>query len=187
MGDLAGAVYETTVPLPLQMLTYSPEAEAALFGHVSPNKFSKFNLKRSGDTLGSAFGNGIYLAEHPSVLNSYAELIKRNGYDKLFKYDVDVPDEQLAKMLKIHRPMSEQPELIKRLAKDLSTDKVKYENPTSLLRRLRKSKDFENKMLDYGIPGIRHVDQRSMFYGPGTENLAVFDPEILKILGVSEF
>lgn len=165
----------------------SDDAEAGVFGHISPRLFSKFQID-APKSLGSAYGRGLYFAEDDRVLDSYAELLKRLYPDqKLYKYRTEIPDEQISKMLALHRPMSEQPGLVRQLADELSTKKQKHTSASSLFNRIRRSRDFENKLLEYGIPGIRHVDNRSVRYAPGSENLVVFDPELTSILDIIDY
>jgi hypothetical protein len=37
-------------------------------------------------------------------------------------------------------------------------------------------------MRDYGIPGIRYLDQGSRSQGQGTSNFVIFDPKTIEIL-----
>ena len=116
-------------------------------------------------------------------------------------YKVDLPDEQIAKMLDWDKPLSEQPEIMNYLRQ---SDVFGPNSPSwagapegAWERNLgaRTGSDFylKNKWADdqakgsamlyeAGIPGIQYLDQASRGAGEGTRNYVVFSDEIPQIL-----
>jgi len=106
-------------------------------------------------------------------------------------YTVDIPDSAIEKMLDWDKPLSEQPEILKKLDDalvlypyDAKTGKDIYQaiarnnhplgghNPEAASRLLNEA----------GIPGIKYLDQGSRGVGNGTRNFVVFDDTIPKIV-----
>ena len=102
-------------------------------------------------------------------------------------YSVDLPDEQIAKMLHWDKPLSDQPAIKKIL--DSFRDKPFPDNWTggqayqSLARNPAIADQASEHLLNNGVPGIKYLDQGSRGAGAGTHNYVVFDPSNLKILG----
>ena len=164
----------------------------------------------------------IYLKKQSSkwvgmLPNAFREL-KKFGVktDDLFTenkghfYTVDLPDEHIAKMLDWDKPLSEQPESVRKVLesmgeqelvlatnhgwplKDTSiiwrkTGRDLYEG---LARRIRQrgfpdefAKPQASEMLnEMGIPGIKYFDGGSRAGGKGTSNFVIFDGDTAKIL-----
>ncbi len=111
-------------------------------------------------------------------------------------YQVNIPDQHAAKMLDWDKPLSEQPEVLNKLAK-LGVYKEDFrtmglsQDPTGgdiyqMLFNDRNSRFFgsqaqvSKELQDLGIPGIKYLDQGSRIAGQGTRNFVVFDPAILE-------
>ena len=110
-------------------------------------------------------------------------------------YKVDLPDEQIAKMLDWDKPLSEQPESVRNILSGIVEQKrAEYPNlnadPTgNIIYQMiggnlgttaqKQASDFLNQS---GIPGIQYLDQASRGAGEGTRNYVVFSDEIPKIL-----
>lgn len=111
-------------------------------------------------------------------------------------YKVDIPDEQIPKMLDWDKPLSKQsPEI-----QDLLKDKAGFfgdENVGVALSRANNNKlfggdligkneatpkDISNYFSSIGITGIKYLDEGSRSAGKGTSNFVVFDPATVKIL-----
>jgi hypothetical protein len=138
-----------------------------------------------------------------------------NNFDELVKgktgttYEVDIPDEHIAKMLDWDKPLSQQPEIKRALkgAFDKANAAFKGDQGNSTkaesLARLRMVLEDSNstgqkvyetlhsveghgsanasKFLNkLGIPGIKYLDQGSRTAGQGTRNFVVFDTDIVK-------
>ena len=118
-------------------------------------------------------------------------------------YKVDLPDEQIAKMLDWDKPFSEQPQSVQdAITKYWSENRV-YGDPTKLtgegiygsvqghvlgnrgsdIANRSASQEAASMDLNYmGIPGIQYLDQASRGAGEGTRNYVVFSDEIPQIL-----
>jgi hypothetical protein len=106
-------------------------------------------------------------------------------------YKVDLPDEQIAKMLDWDKPWSQQPEAVRKAidtsalekfynTKDLSASQVMFH-----LNQGRTPADSAEYLRSLGIPGIRYLDGGSRTAGAGSSNYVVFpgNEGLLKILG----
>ena len=116
-------------------------------------------------------------------------------------YEIDVPDEDIAKMLDWDKPLSEQPESVRRqlLALEDKMDGTFWDNDLQALESLkgkmsdrtftgedllgdlgevfghatgRETSEYLNSI---GIPGIKYYDQGSRGAGEGTRNMVLFD------------
>ena len=118
-------------------------------------------------------------------------------------YKVDLPDDQIAKMLDWDKPLSEQTpyvqkiinEEIKRIGGSASTGERAYKelmfdarmqgnkSASSAMRSNEEAIATSNRLRELGIPGIRYLDQGSRAGGQGTSNYVVFEDQIPKIIG----
>lgn len=97
-------------------------------------------------------------------------------------YKVDIPDEDVAKMLHWDKRLSEQPEHVKQA--------LDFRNRFSPLQHEMLPRDVipfstpedTAALVKAGIPGIQYLDQGSRVTGEGTRNFVVFDPSNVKIL-----
>ncbi len=116
-------------------------------------------------------------------------------------YKVDLPDEQIAKMLDWDKPLSQQPEAVQKLAKEFNltrnasnTGESKgsyiYQNLATRLAEppFNERSPFSSgapiasaKLKELGIPGIRYLDQGSRGGVKGTSNFVVFPGEENKL------
>jgi hypothetical protein len=140
--------------------------------------------------------------------------IKKYWQDELSRlkpsmYQVDIPDEHIAKMLDWDKPLSQQaPEVQKKLApllKSLEGKGYYITEASGTARRFDPKTSTGAALIDalklemhqpgqghldraavsaalnkLGIPGIKYLDQGSRTAGKGTSNYVVFDPKILK-------
>lgn len=125
-------------------------------------------------------------------------------------YKVDIPDEAVANMLLWDKPLSEQPEAVKRGLERIGIGSTKpvdqmsddellgalgaFENTLGkgeatgqkLYKELQSFQGSDRRASDYlksvGIPGIRYLDQGSRDAGQGTMNTVLFDDALVKIL-----
>ena len=107
-------------------------------------------------------------------------------------YKVDLPDEQIAKMLDWDAPLSKQPENVQAALKKMDVEKVQqfYKSPDMPMSQVihhmnqQASPEKISKFLSQqGIPGIRYLDRGSRSAGKGTSNFVVFDPAHMNIIG----
>jgi hypothetical protein len=188
--DLQKGNYGSAALNSLGLLPFVPALGGITAFHGSPYKFDKFDLlnakKGSGVNL---FGKGIYLTDNPNVAKSYAG---ENGY----LYKVDLPDNQLEKMIPYMQPIKNQSEKVKGLANKYNSELQKImelqnlKNPneqvlnvedlytSDLFRAMGKlNKEAEPKLIEEGIPGVHYQN-----IGGNAKNYTVYDPSILKIL-----
>ena len=118
-----------------------------------------------------------------------------NAHSTLYK--VDLPDEQIAKMLDWDKPLSQQPEAVKPVLKAmLEKARKSFQqidpagDPTAgqvhhlyAQHRGGNAVAVAQELRAAGIPGIRYLDQGSRSGGKGTSNFVVFDDSIPKIIG----
>lgn len=117
-------------------------------------------------------------------------------------YKVDIPDDQIPKMLDWDKPLSEQPKSVQdALAKydfDLYNPKGGDYDPSetgsSIYQRIATTLAYRNPdvstvykqssdvLNNLGIKGIRYLDEGSRVEGKGSSNFVVFDPTDVKIL-----
>lgn len=106
-------------------------------------------------------------------------------------YKVDLPDEQIAKMLDWDKPLSEQPEAYKAIENYARETQGNQENAMRMLEgktageaySMWKQPEYVSQFLnEQGIPGIQYLDQASRGAGDGTRNYVVFSDEIPQIL-----
>jgi hypothetical protein len=109
-------------------------------------------------------------------------------------YKVDIPDQDIPKLLNWDVPIKDQPEmysLIKNNIKDADIRKTFENNAKSgitgsnaYLNYIGGKTDAEksNNALQLGIKGIKYLDEASSKAGKGINNFVVFDPSEVKIL-----
>lgn len=143
----------------------------------------------------------------PVIEKSISDLVNKGNV-----YEIDLPDEQIARMLDLDKPLSKQPVAVQSYLKDafnpyrdqLTAKDIGGNEPTGslILNRLqelmsegRRADVFTNsenlgarnasqELLDAGIPGIRYMDEASRGQGQGTSNFVVFpgNEDMLTIL-----
>ena len=130
--------------------------------------------------------------------------IKANEGQPGSLYKVDLPDEQIAKMLDWDKPLSEQAPEIQELARNLDISNAIGRNK-GVMQAWREGRDVgitprgehlyeslagsgkyqpqaSQTLYEAGIPGIQYLDQASRGAGEGTRNYVVFSDEIPQIL-----
>jgi hypothetical protein len=170
-------------PMPMNTAT-GGQAGAVVF-HGSPHKFDKFDSSKIGTGEGSqAYGHGLYFADSKDVAKTY----QPSELGSMYK--VNLPDEQIARMLDWDKPWSQQPESIRKAidaralekfyqTKDLPVSQVLYhaanaQSPEAIAKYLN----------SVGVPGVRYLDKGSRTAGAGSSNYVVFpgNEGLLKIL-----
>ena len=123
-------------------------------------------------------------------------------------YEVDIPDSAIEKMLDWDKPLSEQPESVRKALEDggvlnrlqdeinkalkrpsghLTAEAFKETNMTGgdlyganfMGATPKEASEYLNSL---GIPGIKYFDGSSRASGEGTRNFVVFDDKIVKVL-----
>ena len=151
----------------------------ALVFHGSPHKFDRFDSSKIGTGEGAqAYGHGLYLAENPKTAAAYSDTAK-NSFAGGYTYKVDLPDDQIAKMLDWDKPLSQQPEIVRKVLSELRISDSEIDG----FKELSRTPEGVAMLKSAGIPGIKYLDQGSRSSGKGTYNFVVFDDSIPKIVG----
>jgi hypothetical protein len=144
--------------------------------------------------------NTVYYAKqaaknNPAVLARLEEMGRdvKFGYEKNpgYLYTLDLPDEMIDRMLDWDKPLSEQPEAVRKALKDAyRADWLGDESKQTgqdLYKRMGKMHGDDiaavsRDLRDIGIPGIRYLDAGSRGKdGTGTRNFVVFPGEEKKV------
>jgi predicted GNAT family acetyltransferase len=123
-------------------------------------------------------------------------------------YKLDIPDDQIAKMLDWDKPLSEQPQVLQDIARKSDLTGMKKGNRTRRMMEMWRDgteptyapatghtfynslsnygqesvPELSQKLYEAGIPGIKYLDQVSRTGGQGTSNFVLFADDIAKIL-----
>jgi hypothetical protein len=165
-------------------------------GHFSESQERVIKALEADDWLGFDYpSQAISAAYHPKLVDNYdpspelVEAVKNAGY----LYKIDVPDEDIAKMLDWDAPLSEQPESVRNALNRLQEHADLPRGFGSAVKAARQRPRFDGNdlyaemikilpqekisaMLDeVGIPGIKYYDGGSRSAGEGTRNMVLFD------------
>lgn len=186
-------------------------------GYFDPSELEHLNVRsamRSGDldkAINLARQYGKPDSDYPETAAKAArdlarlEAIKQSGGAQTNPgafYKIDLPDEQIAKMLDWDKPLSQQPEAVRVAAMDLGLPKTAtgkdiynaFSNSARDAAIARGNKagttlsasqaSASADLRGFGIPGIRYLDQGSRGAGQGTSNFVIFpgEEELLRIL-----
>lgn len=138
-------------------------------------------------------------ATNPDAVKHYQNLLLDLDKHKVLNeqkgnvYKVDIPDQNIPKMLDYDKPIKDQPELYELIKNNIQDPSTKnsfiynankgisganaYQNYISGKGAAKKSENA----LNMGIKGIRYLDRGSREKG-GTSNFVVFDPTDVKLL-----
>jgi hypothetical protein len=127
--------------------------------------------------------------------NSFLEISKKNLQDlqdmkagvpenKGAFYEIDLPDEQIAKMIDFDKPLIQQSKEIQALAKQYGLTDADHLGGDLIAAMDAKRPAGAEAMRQAGVPGIRYFDQDSRGAGAGTSNFVVFpgNEDLLTIL-----
>lgn len=113
------------------------------------------------------------------------QLLNEGAFEPGQLYKVDLPDEQIARMLDWDKPLSQQ----SRQVQEFFSDYSRPPGPDTLLGDWLKPRISEGSLIDLdlakaGVPGIRYLDGFSRDVGKGTSNFVVFpgNENMLRIL-----
>jgi hypothetical protein len=175
--------------------------------HGSPHLFDKFDMGKIGSGEGAqAYGHGLYFADNPAVAKVYGEATgkvqhkstgevvdSRNvpigkmteyGPQTGHTYKVDLPDEQIGKMLDWDAEVMTLPFEVRQLLKKAGAKIADYHpNSQKVGDVLPRTPEASRILKEAGIPGIKYLDAGSREAGKGTSNYVVFDDQIPKIIG----
>ena len=172
----------------------------------TPEETAAANLLDAGGKFSLARNRIQNQYGKPDAILRDLDNLEKNGaklVDPGNLYKVDIPDEHVAKMLDWDKPLSEQPESVRKAVKELldfhqpsgsvvnanrNTGYARFDQDVTgaqakeLLELKLGKGGVEKALKDAGIPGIKYLDQGSRQGGKGTHNFVVFDPEQVKIL-----
>ena len=171
--------------------------------YFNDNTFKKDILK----IIQGTDRNGVVTDE---VINILRRLDKTMPKPSGYLYKVDLPDEQIAKMLNWDKPFDKQhPEVQQALVniansedegskmlklmqdgnpsgkdifRSLLTEPQLIDSPSGWIS-VDNKKEISELLQTEGVPGIRYLDQGSRAGGAGTSNFVVFDPAHMNIIG----
>lgn len=152
-----------------------------------------------------------YAKQKASAYQNLIDTAKKSDVDYTGSgmfYEIDLPDEQIARMLDWDKPLSEQPNVLKALETHPTMGKeslgwkgapeglwkkaMSLPSKTGewLYREMQGNNPIETSeaLRQAGIPGIRYLDQGSRGTGQGTSNFVVFpgNEDLLRILKRNE-
>lgn len=178
-------------------------------GRLNAHANAQRLVNLSGDPKYAADDIKFVLESNPdspqkSLLEKTLKYIESGEYAKPLEnkgnlYKVDIPDEQIPKMLDWDKPIAQQnkeildilknePAILADLANGKSLDKLTGEQAYQAIAstfdvgQAEAYKLASEYLNSKGIPGIRYLDEGSRATGKGTSNFVVFDPKTVKIL-----
>jgi hypothetical protein len=130
--------------------------------------------------------NGLYAAQ-PELADEIVRLLRTKQLGDVsedagkYLYKVDLPDEQIAKMLDWDKPLSQQAPEVQKVIKTykganwwtVNKDRVTGAKLTREIQG-KAPTEFSSALADMGVPGIRYLDGGSRSAGQGTSNYVVF-------------
>lgn len=139
--------------------------------------------------------------ENPNVLKNIVSDFRNQSQGNIYK--VDIPDQDIPKMLDWNKPFNKQTTEVQNSIKKMWKENNIYGDPTKLngegiygsiqaqvlgntvSRGINRNAASEAASMDlnhYSIKGIKYLDEMSREAGQGTSNFVVFDPTNVKIL-----
>ena len=197
-------------PKPAGALGMSGGGKGITAYHGSPHDFDKFDMGKIGTGEGAqAYGHGLYFAENEGVARNYRDALARGPADDPVKppgrmYEVRInaePDD----FLDWDKPLIQQSEAARTAlapildvaskspvfgreimegTPDIATIRAAYRQATGAANNPPppSTLDFEKRLREAGIPGIRYLDQGSRGVGEGSRNYVVFDDKMVEIM-----
>ena len=171
----------------------------------APNRETEFIIRAKEATANDEAAKQFLQKRLASASDDVKPYLQKalNNFDS-FKagnvYKVDIPDQDIPKMLNWDKPIKEQKSIMQALKKaskqkdEFANNILKYDlvdEPTLLGKDLYDKLNYqfgENQSLSsdylskFGLKGIKYLDEGSRGTGKGTSNFVVFDPKEVKIL-----
>ena len=162
--------------------------------HGSPHSFDKFSRGETAHTGqgGAAYGSGVYISNHRKVAEHYRDMDKTK---KGTLYHIKVKADP-GKMMHWDKPVSEQPDHVKKVLKSTDYDFSKHEDPparhvfhhlrqsfaASGASRQESSSLASQHLQDHGVHGITYEgDTKVKLKNDKPTNHVIFDPKHIEI------
>lgn len=128
-----------------------------------------------------------YAKQKVGAYNSLLDAAKKSDVDYTgtgMFYEIDLPDEQIARMLDFDKPLMQQSKEIQSLARQYGLTDADHMGGDLIAAMDAKRAAGAELMRQAGVPGIRYLDQGSRGTGEGTSNFVVFpgNEDLLTIL-----
>ncbi len=142
------------------------------------------NLAKVGESTGTNQGHGFYSAESPDIAKGFGKNL----------YKVDIPDEQIPKMMDWYKPLSEQPQEVQKALKNIgiTSENVTGQDIYKFMPEHMQAQGFSRRpteaevskyLNENGIKGIKYENfQIKGGKGADTNNYVSFDPAEIKLL-----
>jgi hypothetical protein len=147
------------------------------FEPTEANPLGEFDASKIGTGEGAqSYGHGVYLAQAPSVAQNFRP--KDQSIGGLYK--ADLPDEMIDRMLDWDKPLSQQPEIYKKVLGDKGWRKRLENRSDTQVGEMTGEELYRmghDQTARLGIPGIKYSDASSR----GTSNFVVFPGEEKKV------
>ena len=153
--------------------------------------------KKTAINQSKASSNEFVTSEYIKQYDDAIDLLKSNKGEKSgFLYAIDLPDEQIARMLDWDKPLKDQPEALKAIRNQIQDAEIERSFDANVKSGISGANAMQNyvwgktpadkseALRQAGIPGIRYLDQGSRGTGEGTSNFVVFpgNEDLLTIL-----
>ena len=142
------------------------------------------NLAKVGESTGTNQGHGFYSAESPDIAKGFGKNL----------YKIDIPDEQIPKMMDWYKPLSEQPQEVQKALKNIgiTSENVTGQDIYKFMPEHMQAQGFSKRpteaevskyLNENGIKGIKYENfQIKGGKGADTNNYVSFDPAEIKLL-----
>lgn len=122
---------------------------------TNANQFTGGDVSKLSDLIDRKPAAFSYPEKMKSRISEYV-----NDKPPAFLYKVDLPDEQIANMLDFDKPIKEQNQIVRDLAKKYEVDETDLGG--DLLSRIGKGKQGSEVMSQAGLSGIKFLDLKSL-------------------------
>lgn len=150
--------------------------------YTSMQIYEDFLSQKTPEEIASNISDMGFSSKDLVTANKAFETAKNlyKGQTKGALYKVNLPDENITKMIDWDSPLKDQPANVQSLAAKYGVDLNDLGG--DLAFKIGKTVEGQKVMQEHGITGIKYFDQMSRGDQNNTRNFVVFDPEQLNIL-----